>query len=128
LASTWLYTWVVERRTVAEELLDRAQVGPAFEQVGREGVAQAVGIRDEAAEGGGVERAPVRGEEDVVVGALASAGRPVLEVQAQAVRGLFPERDGALLPALTEDESASCSKSTDARVRSTASCVRRPAE
>jgi hypothetical protein len=70
----------------------------------REGVPEPVGVRDEAAQGGRAQRPPVDREEDVVVGALRELGPPVLEVDAQAVRGLLSERHGALLAALAADE------------------------
>src|SRR5437762_7335174 len=38
-------------RAVAEQLLDRAQVGPAFEQVRRESVPQAMRVREDPPEG-----------------------------------------------------------------------------
>ena len=62
-------------RAVAEELLDRAQVGAALEQVRRERVPQAVRVREHAAQRRGVEPAAARGEEERVLAPRASAGR-----------------------------------------------------
>ena len=56
-------------RGVAEQLLDRAQVGAALEQVRRERVAQAVRVGDEPAQRRGVEPAAARREEERVLGA-----------------------------------------------------------
>ena len=55
-------------RAVAEQLLDRAQVGAALEQVRREGVPQAVRMRKQAAERARVETAAARREEERVLG------------------------------------------------------------
>ena len=63
-------------RRVPEQLLDDAEVGAAFEEVRRERVPEAVGVAEEAAHGARVEPATARGEEDRVVRADASAGRP----------------------------------------------------
>ena len=56
-------------RGVAEELLDRAQVGPAFEQVRREGVSQAVRVPHEPAHGARIQPATSHGEKQRVGGA-----------------------------------------------------------
>ena len=65
-------------RRVAEQLLDRAQVGAALEQVRRERVPQAVGVGDEPAERAGVEAAAAGREKEGVVrapGELAAVRR-----------------------------------------------------
>ena len=53
-------------RGVAEELLDRAEIGPALEQVRRERVAEPVRVANEPADGARVESASPRGEEERV--------------------------------------------------------------
>ena len=63
-------------RGVAEQLLDRPQVGAAFEQVRRERVAQAMRMRKEAAERARVEPLAPNGEEESVVGAAGELRRP----------------------------------------------------
>src|SRR5687767_7612471 len=45
-------------RGVAEQLLDRAQVGAGLEQVRGEGMPEPVGVGEEAPQRGGVERPP----------------------------------------------------------------------
>ena len=85
-----------------EQLLDRAQVGTAFEQVGCVGVAEPVGIVHEAAQDRGVERPPADGEEQRVVRAARKRGPRVAEIGRDGMRGPFPERDDALLAALAE--------------------------
>ena len=52
---------------MAEELLDRAQVGAALEQMGCERVAEAMRMRDEAAHRRRVETATARRQEERVV-------------------------------------------------------------
>ena len=69
-------------RAVAEQLLDRAQVGAALEQVRRERVPQPVRVRKQAAQRARVEPAAARREEERVLGAARElraaprAGRP----------------------------------------------------
>ena len=77
-------------RRVPEQLLDRAQVGAALEQVGRVGVAQPVGVAHQAAQGGGVERAPADREEQRVVRAARERRPRVAEIGRDGVRGLAP--------------------------------------
>ena len=57
-------------RAVAEQLLDHAQVGAAFEQVRRERVAQAMRVREQPPERARVEPPAARGEEERVLGAV----------------------------------------------------------
>ena len=71
-------------RAVAEQLLDHAQVGAALEQVGGEGVAQAVRVRAHAAERAGVEPAAAGGEEERVLGAARELRAAFAEVAARA--------------------------------------------
>src|SRR2546430_17654470 len=51
---------------VAEELLDRAQIGAALEQMRGERVAQAMRMRDETAQGRGVETPASDGDEECI--------------------------------------------------------------
>ena len=81
------------QRAVPEQLLDRPQVGPALEQVGREGVPQAMRVGDQPAEGARVEPAPARGEKDRVLGAAAPAAGAHLGGRARA--GTRPPRRAA---------------------------------
>ena len=67
-------------RRVAEQLLDRPQVGAAFEQVRRERVAQAVRMRRDPPERARVEAPAAHGEEERVLG----SGR---ELRAGRARG-----------------------------------------
>ena len=55
-------------RRVPEQLLDRAQVGAALEQVRRERVPQPVRVRDELAQRRGIEAPAADGEEERVLG------------------------------------------------------------
>ena len=58
---------------VAEQVLDRSQVGAALEQVRREGMAQPVWVREHAAERRGVQPPATRRQEERVLGAPARA-------------------------------------------------------
>ena len=80
-------------RRVAQQLLDRPQVGAALEQVRRERVAQAVRVRDEPAQRRGVQAAAVRREEQRVVRAAGELGPRVAEIPRDEERGLLAERD-----------------------------------
>ena len=64
-------------RSVAEQLLDRAEVGAALEQVGGERMAQAMGIRHQAAQRRGVQGLAARGQEHMPRGSACQlwAGR-----------------------------------------------------
>jgi glucose/arabinose dehydrogenase len=90
---------------VAEQLLDRSQVGAALEQVGREGMPQTVRMWGDAAQRAGVEPPPTSGEEERILGAVRE-GRPDLEPKPEPVRRLLAERDEALLAALAEHPDA----------------------
>src|SRR5438270_1034799 len=85
---------------VAEELLDRPEVGAAVEQVCCERVTEAVRVRGDAAQRGGVEAAPARGEEEGVVCSARQLGAGVTEVAREPVLRLFPEWHDAMLRAL----------------------------
>jgi hypothetical protein len=58
------------KRGVAEQFLDRAQVGATLKQVGRERVTQAVRMRRDAAQRRRVEALAARREEQRVLGAV----------------------------------------------------------
>src|SRR5688500_5667164 len=90
-------------RGVAEELLDRAEVGTAFEQMSRERVPEPVGVGEEASQRRRVELVPAHGEKESVVWAAYQSWTPVLEVEAEPVRGLLAERHDALLLSLAAD-------------------------
>jgi hypothetical protein len=84
-------------RAVAEELLDRPEVGAAPEEVRREGVAQPVRVRRDAAQRARVEATAARREEERVVGSLRQLGPRVAEVAREPVLRLLAERDDAVL-------------------------------
>jgi len=88
---------------VAEQVLDRSQVGAAFEKMCGEGMTQAVWVREDAAEGRRVETAPPGGEEDRVLGTLGELWTRFVEIARQQLRRLFTERDDPLLAALAAD-------------------------
>ena len=85
---------------MAEELLDRPQVGAALQQMGGEGVAEPVWVGEEAPQRGRVQRAPAGGEEERVLRAARQLGPAALELDAQTIGRLLAERDDALLAAL----------------------------
>jgi glucose/arabinose dehydrogenase len=87
---------------VAEELLDRPQVGAALEQVRRERMAEAVRMGEESPDGARVEPLAPRGDEEGVLGACCEA-RADPEPAAEPVGGFLAERDDTLLAALAED-------------------------
>ena len=85
---------------MAEQLLDRAQVGAALEQVRRERVAQPVRVGDEAAQRRGVEPAAARREEERVLGAARELRARLAQVARDEARRLLAERHDAVLRAL----------------------------
>ena len=85
---------------VAQQLLDSAQVGAALQQVRGEGVPQAMRMREHAANRGGVEPPPARGQEQRILRPAHELGPCLVEVAGQRVRGLFSERNDPLLAAL----------------------------
>src|SRR5688500_4783644 len=91
-------------RGVAEELLDRAQVGAALEQVRGEGVPQPVGVGEHPANRARVEPPAADGEEEGVLGAAREARADVAQVEPEQERRLFAERHSALLASLPADE------------------------
>lgn len=90
-------------RAVAEELLDRAQVGAALEEMRGEGVAKAVRVGREPPQRARVEApSPCREEESVF--RAAGQRRPGLaQIAREPVRGLLAERHGSLLASLAAD-------------------------
>src|SRR4051812_13522535 len=87
-------------RAVAEQLLDRPQVGAAFEQVRRERVAQPVRMRDEAPERRRVEAPPARREKQRVLRAARELRTRLAEVARDERTRLLAQRHDAVLAAL----------------------------
>jgi hypothetical protein len=87
-----------------EQLLDRAEVGTALQQVGGEGVAQAMRIREQATERGGVERTSPGGEEEGVLCTPSKLWPSPLEIEPEPVSRFLTERHGALLASLPTNE------------------------
>jgi integrase len=85
---------------VAEELLDRAQVGAAVEEMGGEGVPEAVRMGDDAPQGARVEPASARREEERVIRAFRELRSGVAQVAAEPERRFLAQRDDALLATL----------------------------
>ena len=85
---------------VPEQLLDRAQVGAALEQVGRERVPQAMRVRAEAAQRRGVEPPAAGREEERVAGAAGELRPRPAQVARDPERRLLAERYDAVLRAL----------------------------
>src|SRR6476659_4006454 len=81
---------------VAEQLLNRPEVGAALEEVRRERMTQPVRVRGDAAERARVEPAAARREEQCVVGSGGELGPRVAEVAREPVLRLFSERDDAI--------------------------------
>ena len=85
---------------MAEELLDRPEVGAALEQMRRERVAQPVRVRHQPAERARVEPPAADGEEQRVLGAAGERRARVAQVPRDPERRLLAERHHALLAAL----------------------------
>ena len=90
-------------RGVPEQLLDRAEIGSAFEEMRRVRVPQPVGVAHQPAQHRRVERTTAVREEQRVVRAPGERGPCVTEIQAQGVRRPLAEGHDALLAALAED-------------------------
>src|SRR5439155_2714584 len=88
--------------TVAEQLLDRPQVGAAFEQMRRERVAEAMRMREDPPYGRGVEAAPSRGDEQRVLGAARELRPRLVQIPRETVGRLLAERDDPFLASLSE--------------------------
>ena len=114
---------------VPEQLLDRAEVGAAFEQVRRERVAQLVRVRADPPQRARVEPLPARGQEQRSLRAADELGPRVAEIAARSSSAASsPSGTTRSLPPLPCTRTSSCSKSTSARSSETASRERRPAE
>ena len=85
---------------MAEQLLDRAHVGAALEQVRRERVPEAVRVRDEPPQRRGVQPPPAGREEERVLGAARELRARLVQVARDEVRRLLAERHDAVLRAL----------------------------
>ena len=85
---------------MSEQLLDHPEVGAALEQVGGEGVAQAVRVTDEAAQGARVEAPATRREEEGVLGSAGQLGPGVVQVAPGPGGRLLTKRNEPLLAAL----------------------------
>ena len=85
---------------MSEELLDRPEVGAALEEVRGEGVAEAVGVGQQLAEGRGLERLPARGEEERVERAPRQVRAPIFQIAPQVVGRLFSQGNDPFLAAL----------------------------
>jgi 3',5'-cyclic-AMP phosphodiesterase len=85
---------------VTEKLLDRPEVGPTFDQMGRVGVPEPVRVPDESAQVARVEATPADREEERVGGAPGQDRACVAEVPAHQCGCLLSDRYDAVLPAL----------------------------
>jgi len=101
---------------VAEHLLDRAKVGSALQEMGREGVAEEVGVHASGLEARSIrelaedqERTGARQrtapgiEEELGPVPAVQVWTAEREVSPHGLRGRTPERDQALLVSLAED-------------------------
>src|SRR5438132_13157279 len=99
--------WAVDLRrregAVPEQLLDRPQVGAAFEEVRGERVPEPVRMPHEAAQRARVETPPAHGEEERILRATCELRSRVPQIERDAVRGFFAERDDPLLASLAAD-------------------------
>ena len=87
-------------RRMAEQFLDRAQVGAALQQVRGEGMSQTVRMGDEAAQRRGVEPVPARREEERVLRATRELRARVAQVARNEARRFLSERHNSILAAL----------------------------
>src|SRR5947207_2171662 len=87
-------------RAVAVELLDRAQVGAAGEEVGRERVPEPMRVGDDPPQRARVEPAAAGGEEECVVRFLRKRWPGLAQVAAEPERCLLAEWDDPVLAAL----------------------------
>src|SRR5471032_533831 len=81
------------QRGVAQELLDRAEVGAAFEQMRRERMPEPMRVGDEPAQRRRVQPSSVGRQEQRVVRATRELWPRVAEIPRDEERGLFAERD-----------------------------------
>src|SRR5262245_7917818 len=87
-------------RAVPEQLLDRAQVGAALEQMGRERVPQPVRVRKDATESRRVEAFAPGRDEDGVLGASDELRPGLVEIAREQVPCFLTQRHDPLLAAL----------------------------
>ena len=106
-------------RRVAEQLLDRAQVGAALEQVGRVRVPEAVRVRQQPAEDARVEPPPADRDEQRVARAARERRPPVAQPEADAARPP-PRRAGRAAPCRPCPRTCTCSRSRSTSPRSSA--------
>ena len=85
---------------VPEQLLDRPQVGAAFEEMGGICMSEAVRVRQQTADDARVEPPPAHRDEQCVAGAADELRAPVAEPESDPPGGLLAERDEPLLSAL----------------------------
>jgi aminopeptidase len=88
---------------VAEELLDRPEIGAALEQMRCERVPQAVRVGEHAPERRRVEAAAAHGEEERVLGAAGQRRTRVAEIPGEPPRSLFTQGHHPLLASLAAD-------------------------
>src|SRR5207247_10716407 len=89
-------------RAVPEQLLDRPQIGAAFEQMRREGMSHAMRVCEHTPQGRGVQATPARGDEERVLGAAYELRPRLEEIPRKPIGGLLAERNHAFLAALPE--------------------------
>ena len=87
-------------RRVAEELLDRPEVGAALEEMRRERVPETVRVGDEPPERRCVEPPAARREEERVLGSADELRACLVQVARDPMGGFLAERDDAVLAAL----------------------------
>src|SRR5437867_2902388 len=87
-------------RAVAEQLLDRAQVGAALEQVRRERVAEAMRVRGEAPQRRRIEAASADRKKERILGAAGELRARLAQVARDERAGFLAERYDAVLRSL----------------------------
>src|SRR6266516_7123330 len=90
-------------RAVAEQLLNRPQIRPAFQQMRCERVTQSVRMREEASQRRRVEPAAARRHEERVLRITHELRARLVQIACELQRGLLAERHDALLAALAAD-------------------------
>src|SRR5206468_2690410 len=78
-------------RGVTEQLLDRAEIGAALEQVGCERMPEPVRMTEDPAHRARVEPSAPHREKEGLVSAADEPGAPVAEVAGELRGGFFPE-------------------------------------
>ena len=87
-----------------EQLLDRAEVSAALQQVRGEGVPQPMWMGDQSAQGRSVEPASTRREEERVLGAAGEVRSCLAHIACDEARRLLAERYDAVLAAFAEPD------------------------